>query len=192
MQVCKETDPAQIGAAAERALRGHQGYRYYAWELRGGSFVFFEDPVHYEREKRLEGRYVIATSETDMTALDAVATYKQLTEVERGFRRMKDVLSLRPIYHQVEPRVRAHIFVAALALLLQTLMQRHLDKADTDLSAEQALQALETVRYVSCHVAGTTRSGVSASNPRARQVLKALGISDVRPPVAPAGDPTVM
>jgi transposase len=188
----KLTDPAQIGAAAERALRGHQGYRYYAWQLREGSFVFFEDPVHYEREKRLEGRYVIATSEANMTALDAVATYKQLTAVERGFRRMKDVLSLRPIYHQVEPRVRAHIFVAALALLLQTLMQRHLDKADTDLSAEQAMQALETVRYVRFHVAGASRTGVSASNARARQVLKALGISDVRPPVAPAGDPTVM
>jgi len=48
------------------------------------------------------------------------------------------------------------------------------------------------VRHVSFHVAGKTRSGVSASNPRARQVLKALGITDVRPPVAPEGDPTVM
>jgi transposase len=186
------TDAARIGAAAQRALSAHQGYRYYAWNLKGGAFAFFEDPVHFEREKRLEGRYVISTSEKTLTSLDAVAMYKQLMEVERGFRRMKDVLSLRPVYHQVEPRVRAHIFVAALGLLLQMLLQHHLDEAAINLSAEHALQALETVRQVSFQVGGETRSGVSASNLRARQVLKALDISNVRPPAAPEGDLTVL
>ena len=97
---------AQIGAAAERALQAHNGYRYFTWDIKDGIFAFTEHPLHFEREKRLEGRYVIATSEKTFTSLDAVAMYKQLTEVERGFRRMKDVLSLRPIYHRVEPRVR--------------------------------------------------------------------------------------
>jgi len=186
------TDAARIGAAAERALRDHKGYRYYAWTLREGAFEFAEDTVHFEREKRLEGRYVISTSEKQLTPLDAVAMYKQLTEVERGFRRMKDVLSLRPIYHRVESRVRAHIFVAALGLLLQTLLQHHMDEAGVDLSAEHAMQALETVRHVRFEIAGEARTGVSAANPRARQVLKALGVTNVRPPVPPAGDPTVM
>ena len=185
------TDAAQIGAAAERALRDHKGYRYYAWELRDGAFVFFES-ANFDREKRLEGRYVISTSEKALTPLDAVAMYKQLTEVERGFRRMKDVLSMRPVYHQVEPRVRAHVFVAALGLLLQTLLQHDLDTAEVDLSAEQAMQAMETVRHVRFRVAGETRDGVSASNPRARQVLHGLGITNVRPPAAPESDPTVM
>jgi transposase len=188
----KLTVPAQIGAAAERALQMHQGYRYFAWELRDGAFEFFEHPVHFEREKRLEGRYVIATSEANIDALAAVAMYKELTEVERGFRRMKDVLSLRPVYHQVESRVRAHIFVAALGLLLQTLLQRRLDDAEVDLSAEQALQALETVRHVTFTVNGEQRAGVSASNPRARQVLHALGLTNLRPPTPPDGEPTVM
>jgi hypothetical protein len=188
----KLTAPAQIGAAAERALRQHQGYRYFAWELRDGAFEFFEHPVHFEREKRLEGRYVIATSEANIDALAAVAMYKELTEVERGFRRMKDVLSLRPVYHQVESRVRAHIFVAALGLLLQTLLQRCLDDAEVDLSAEQALQALETVRHVTFTVNGEQRAGVSASNPRARQVLHALGLANLRPPTPPDDEPTVM
>ena len=188
----KLTDPAEIGAAAERALREHKGYRYYAWQLRDGAFTFNEDPVQFEREKRLEGRYVISTSEKTLNMLDAVVMYKQLTVVEKGFRRMKDVLSMRPIYHQGEQRVKAHLFVAALGLLVQTLLQHNLEKAEVELSAEQALQALETVRYVSFQVEGETRSGVSASNPRARQVLKALEIANVRPPVAPEDDPTVM
>ncbi len=185
-------DPEKIGAAAERALRGHQGCRYFDWEMRAGAFVFFEHPVHFDREKRLEGRYVIETSEKSFTALDAVATYKQLMDVERGFRRMKDVLSMRPIYHQVEPRVRAHVFVAALGLLLQTLLQKRLREAKVDMSAEQAMQAMETVRHVSFHVNGETRTGVSNANPRARQVMKALGIIEVRPPQAPENEKTVM
>jgi transposase len=188
----KLTDAAKIGAAAERALRDHKGYRYYAWTFRDGVFAFFEAPVHFEREKRLEGRYVISTSEKNLTALDALALYKQLTEVERGFRRMKDVLSMRPVYHQVEPRVRAHIFVAALGLLLQTLLQQRLDQAEVDLSAEHALQALETVRHVRFQIDGEARTGVSAANPRARQVLKALAITNVRPPTTPQGELTVM
>jgi transposase len=186
------TDAARIGAAAERALRAHKGYRYFAWKLHEGVFEFFEEPVHFAREKRLEGRYVISTTETSLSALDAVALYKQLTEVERGFRRMKDVLSMRPVYHQVEPRVRAHIFVAALGLLLQTLLQHRLDAAAVDLSAEQALQALETVRHVRFEIGGESRTGVSVSNLRARQVLNALAITNVRPPNPPVGDLTVM
>jgi transposase len=186
------TDAARIGAAAERALRAHKGYRYFAWTFRNGAFEFFEDAVHFLREKRLEGRYVISTSEKNLTALDAVAMYKQLTEVERGFRRMKDVLSMRPVYHQAEPRVRAHIFVAALGLLLQTLLQHRLDEAEVDLSAEHALQALETVRHVRFQIESETRTGVSAANPRARQVLQALGITNVRPPTPPDGELMVM
>jgi len=186
------TDPARIGAAAERALRAHHGYRYFAWEIRDGAFTFGEHPVHCEREQRLEGRYVIATSAKNLTALDAVALYKQLTAVERGFRRMKDVLSLRPVYHQVEPRVKAHVFVAALGLLLQTFLEQRLKEAGVDLSAQEALQAVETVRHVSFTLNDETRSGVSAANPRARQVLKALGINERRPPTPPEDTPTVL
>ena len=52
-----------------------------------------------------------------MSVFDAVALYKDLTEVESGFRQLKDVMALRPIYHQIEERVKAHIFVAALGHL---------------------------------------------------------------------------
>ena len=82
--------------------------------------------------------------------------------------------------------------MAALALLIQTLLAHQLDEAGVDLSAEHALQALETVRHVRFNIDGKTRSGVSAANPRARQVLKALAISEVRPPTAPPEEPTVM
>jgi transposase len=188
----KLTKPEAIGAAAERALRAHHGYRYYAWEIRDGGFVYFEHPVHLEREQRLEGKYVIATSEQDMEAQDAVAWYKELLEVEQSFRQVKDVLALRPIYHRVEPRVRAHIFVAALALLVQRLLQRRLEEADVEMSATEALEAVSCVRQVTFQVNDGQRSGVSAGSARAQQVLRALGISELRPPTPPRGQATVV
>jgi transposase len=154
--------------------------------------VFFEDPKRLEPEKRLEGKYVIATSEKDIDAKEAVALYKQLTEVERSFRHLKDVLALRPIYHQVEPRVKAHIFVAALALLLQTLLERRLKEAKVNLSAPEALQAVTTIRHVTFKVNGERRSGVSAASARAQQVLRALGITNLRPPCPPTDELAVV
>jgi transposase len=188
----KKFDPARIGAAAERIVQSHHGYRYYSWELRDREFHFEASP-QWERERRMEGKYVIATTEKDFGVLDAVRTYKDLTDVERGFRHLKDVLAIRPIYHRVEPRVRAHIFVAALALLLERLLERRLKEAGVDLSAPEALEALATVRLVTFHLAGQpVRRGVSGGSPRARQVLRALGISDLKPLTPPKDQEMVM
>jgi len=184
----KLREPSQIGAAAERALRAHHGYRYFDWQLHEGVFTFREHPVHLERERRLEGKYVIATSEKDWDAADAVATYKQLLQVETGFRDLKDVLGLRPIYHRVEPRVRAHIFVAALALLVKTLLERRLQEGGVALSAKEAMEAVATIRHVTFRLQGDERSGVSSPSPRANEVLRALGITQLRPPSPPAGE----
>jgi len=188
----KLTKATAIGAAAERALRAHKGYRYFDWRLRNGEFEFFEHPVHLPREQRLEGRYVIATSEAKMDAVTAVQTYKELMEVERSFRNWKDVLALRPIYHQTPGRTRAHVFVAALALLLQRLLERRLQEAGVELSAEHALETVQTIRHVTFRLEEQHKRGVSVASGRAQQVMRALGISNLRPPSPPEGEETVM
>jgi len=184
--------PEQIGAAAGRILQRHHGQRYFDWELRDGAFHFFDHPVNLEREKRLEGKYVVMTSERDWDAVAAVQHYKELADVERSFRHLKDVLALRPIYHQVQPRVAGHIFVAFLALLLERLLSQRLRKAGLSLSATQALQAVEGVRVVEFRLDGKKRRGVSRGSPRALQVLKALGIHETKPPTPPEGPSEVM
>jgi transposase len=182
--------PAAIGAAAARALSRHHGDRYYRWELKEGAFLFEEHPVRLQREKELEGKYVLISNEKDLTPREAVQQYKELMEVERGFRSIKDVLALRPIYHRVAPRVKAHIFVAALALLLERLLERRLAEAQVKLSAAEALEAMQTIRVVTFRLKGQPpRRGVSMGSPRARQVVKALGIKQLRPPT-PVGPET--
>jgi transposase len=193
VQAGRLSDAAKIGAAAERIMQAHHGYRYYRWRVEAGQFSFEEDPLHLAQEKRIEGKYLIATSEAHLDVLEAVRMYKELSEVERGFRCLKDVLEMRPIYHKSEPRVRAHIFVAALALLLTRVLERRLKDAGVDLSTEEALQALSTIRLVSFKVGpGSARNGVSVGSPRARQVLQALGIVEMKPPTPPEGEKVIV
>jgi transposase len=182
--------PEKIGAAAARILSRNHGHRYYDWTLQGETFRFFEHPVNLEREKKYEGKYLIQTEEKDLSPLQAVERYKELSEVERGFRHIKDPFGIRPLYHQKKERVQAHICVAALAFLLDRFLERRLKDAGVDLSSIEALQALETVRRISFRINGETRTGVTPGSPRARQVLAALGIRDRHPPDPPIGQET--
>jgi hypothetical protein len=187
------TDAEQIGASAQRALSAHHGQRYYGWRLESGKFEFFEDAEKLDAEKRLEGKYVIGTSEKNFGMLEAVAAYKQLGEVERGFRSMQEVIGLRPIWHPKETRVKGHLFVAALALLLERLLEKRLKEAGVNnISARQAMLAVQTIRLVRFEVAGRERHGVTVGSAQARRVLAALGLSDLRPPTPPETEKTVV
>lgn len=184
--------PAKIGAAVERALQKHHGYRYYAWELTDGKLEITEHPVNLPREKKYEGKYLIQTDQVDMTPQDAVAHYKELSEVERGFHSLKDPLGMRPIWHHADRRVKAHIFVAALSFLMERMLERALQDSQVNLSAQSAIESLKTIRYVQFQVDGEPRSGVTPGNARARQVLKALHLTKIRPPTPPQGQETRM
>jgi transposase len=185
--------PEKIGAAVERIMQKYHGYRYFDWKLSDGRLDYFESEARLGREKKIEGKYVIMTGEKGLSVLDAVAMSKELTDVESGFRQLKDVMAMRPIYHQVEPRVKAHVFVAALALLVQRLLGRRLEEAGVDLSPGRAMQALSTVRLVTfCLEGQPERRGMAGGCPDARRVLKALKLVDQRPPSPPVGEETVM
>jgi transposase len=183
----------KVGAAAAKILARNHGHRYYGWSYEDGVFRFFEHPVHYTREQAYEGKYVIQTEEPNLSAVDAVRLYKELSEVERAFANLKDVLDMRPIYHRTDDRVQAHIFVAALAFLLHRAIEKKLKAARLDLSATQALTALKSVRVVDIDLGdGTTKRSVTRGTQRAAAVLRALGITDLDPPIPPQQGQTIV
>ena len=189
----KLKDPAQIGAAAARILTRWHGYRYYNWTYTDGGFRFFEHPVNLPREQAYEGKYVIQTEEPHLTPVEAVTIYKDLSEVERAFANLKDVIELRPIYHRTDRRVEAHIFVAALAFLLHRMIEKKLKAAGLDLSATEALRVLRTVRVVEFTLGqGQTKRSVTRGSARAAMILSALGITTLDPPTPLKGAETVM
>jgi transposase len=178
-------DPAKVGAAAARILGRYHGYRYYDWTYASGCFRFFEHPTNLKREEAYEGKYVIQTEEPNLTAVEAVTIYKQLSEVERAFSNLKDVIEMRPIYHQTDDRVEAHIFVAALAFVLHRAIDKRLKAAGLDLSATEALQALRTVRVVDLHLPHGRKRWITRGTHRAERILSALAITQLDPPGSP-------
>jgi len=184
--------PEKIGAAAAKALQRNHGHRYFAWELRQGKFQYFEHPVNLPREKACEGKYVIQTEEAGISAVDAVQAYKQLNEVERGFAHLKGLLEVRPVYHHKDDRVRAHVFVAALAFLLDRELEKRLRTAGSSLSSTVAWQALETVRCVAVEVGHRTKLCVTRGSRHAAEILKILRIFELSPPEPPEGKERLM
>jgi hypothetical protein len=98
--------------------------------------------------------------------------YKQLNEVERGFAHLKGLLEVRPVYYHKDDRVRAHVFVAALAFLLDRALEKKLRAANSTLSSPTAWQALETVRCLEVAVGGAEETLCHARQPAGQRSLE--------------------
>lgn len=178
--------PEKIGARAGAILTEDHGHRYFAWALTpDGRFRFWVDRAKLRAERRLEGTYLLQTNDPTLEALQAVAAYKDLQTVERAFRCLKDVLAMRPIYHQTARRVRAHLFVAHLALLLGVALEKALRRAGLEMALDTALAALRPVRLVTVELHDQQITVLTKPTPHAQAVLKAVGLSRLPLP-APA------
>ena len=76
------------------------------------------DKAKIKQAEKLDGKYLLSTSDKSLSAVDVALGYKQLMEVERAFRTLKSTLSLRPVYHTKDDRIRSHVMLCWLALLL--------------------------------------------------------------------------
>jgi hypothetical protein len=81
------------------------------------------DAAKITADTKLDGKYLLRTSDPQLSTEDIALGYKQLLEVERGWRDMKQVLDLRPVYHRLEDRIRAHVVLCWLALLLARIVE---------------------------------------------------------------------
>ncbi len=81
------------------------------------------DAAAIKRESHLDGKWLLRTSDSTLTPDDLAAAYKTLLHVERGWRDMKGALGLRPVFHYREDRIRAHVQLCWLALLLMRVVE---------------------------------------------------------------------
>jgi len=94
----------------------HQSMGRYVKELKSGKLRI--DKAKVKQEEKLDGKYLLSTSDQHLSAEDIALGYKQLMEVERAFRTLKSTLNLRPVYHSKDDRIRSHVMLCWLALLL--------------------------------------------------------------------------
>lgn len=110
---------------AECALRDHKTLGRYLRQTATGRLLI--DRAAIRAEAKLDGKYLLSTSDPDLSAEDVALGYKNLLEAERGFRDLKSTLELRPVFHRLEPRIRAHVLLCWLALLLVRVAERRCD-----------------------------------------------------------------
>ncbi len=111
---------------AECALRDHPSLGRYLRQTPSGRLKI--DRSKIAAEARLDGKYLLSTSDPDLSAEDVALGYKNLLEAERGFRDLKGTLELRPVFHRLEHRIRAHVLICWLALLLIRVAERQTDQ----------------------------------------------------------------
>jgi transposase len=133
------------------------------------------------REAR-EGAYLLRTNLEGATAEELWTKYIQLTEAEAAFRALKSELSIRPLFHQLEPRVKAHVLVAFLGYALWVTLKHLLRRKHVDASPAQALAVLATIQ--SADIVLPTTDGreirlrrVAARSPEQQLLLNNLSIS---------------
>jgi transposase len=107
---------------AECALREHPTLGRWLRQSPAGRLSINRAKI--KQEERLDGKYLIATSDPHLSAEDVALGYKNLLEAERGFRDLKSSLLLRPIFHRLDHRIRAHVLLCGLALLLIRVAER--------------------------------------------------------------------
>ena len=129
-----------------------------------------------------EGAYLLRTNLAGESAEELWNKYIQLTEAEAAFRVLKSALSIRPLFHQLEQRVKAHILVAFLGYALWVTLKHLLQRKDSGLSPAQALALLSTLQ--SADIVLPTTDGreirlrrVATPDPKQQQLLDQLGIT---------------
>ena len=166
----KARTKAEAGhARAECALRDHPTLGRWIRQQPNGRLVI--DRAKVKAEARLDGKYLLATSDPDLSAEDAALGYKNLLEAERGFRDMKTELLLRPVFHRLEHRIRAHVLLCWLALLLTRVAER---------TCEQSWRRInrETSRLQQVTLTGEAGTIVQTTplRPTQRAIYQALSI----------------
>jgi hypothetical protein len=120
-------DPAKIGIRAGKVINKRKVGKHFILDIGEGSFTWRRDQANIGAEAAFDGIYIIRTpvSAAELDAAAVVAAYKDLAHVESDFKISKDDLDLRPIYHRLGDRVRAHVLICMLACYLSW----HLRKA---------------------------------------------------------------
>src|SRR5215470_16769262 len=154
MKITREQLLMKLGAARAKAPIG--------WRLidvkvepASADFTFALNRSKLRKIRRREGRYLLRTNLTESDPATLWQYYIQLVAVEEAFKNLKADLAIRPIFHQQEPRIEAHIFSAFLAYCLYVTLQRRLHALAPGLTARSALEKFAAVQMIDVHLPTT-------------------------------------
>ena len=154
MEISREEMLMKLGAACSRAP---SAWRLVEFEMdkESSMFIYTLNWKKLRTVRRREGRYLLRTNLTENDPALLWQYYIQLVAVEQAFKNLKGDLAIRPVFHQDERRIEAHIFIAFLAYCLQVTLQRRLHALAPGLTARSALEKFAAVQMIDVHLPTT-------------------------------------
>ena len=158
-------------------LKKRQLARYYHLRLdHNGRLVCDPDEENRRWELLIDGKLLLETTNKTLPPAEVVHQYKELQDIERCFRTLKSSLDIRPVYHWVDRRIRAHIFICVMALQLHRLMRSRLHQAKIFTSPERVLEKPALHRTVQAEIDDKKFDGLIPPTPEQLDLFKALGV----------------
>ncbi|MEW5899892.1 MAG: IS1634 family transposase [Acidobacteriota bacterium] len=155
----------------KRACQLFSSHRYgpYLRQLKTGALRLNKKAIR-EKEKR-DGLWVIHTNEEELSAEDLALAYKQLVRVEETWKTMKSTIEIRPVFHRTEERIKAHVFLCVLALLVERVAERSCESTWPRIREE-----LRSIKIAQLLTPKGTIYQTSSGSAEARNILKKLNI----------------
>jgi len=183
----KRKNRDRILEQAVKAVNAFRMAKFYRYEAGEGSFRWWIRTDVLERERQLDGCYIITSdvSPQRLTKEELVENYKRLQYIEAAWRQMKTVqLEIRPVWHWKPDRVRAHIFLCMLAYLVQHEMWRRLKPLfDADAKGKNrrwtfdaVLSRLSSLREEEREIEGHPFFTHTRPDPEQAEILRLLGV----------------
>jgi hypothetical protein len=151
MRLTRDALLMKLGSAQTKAPGAWQLVEVHVDEHQAG-FTYRLNRKKLRQIRRREGRYLLRTNLTETDPVKLWNYYLQLVQVEEAFRTLKSDLAIRPIFHQDQARIEAHVFIAFLAYCLYVTLARRLKPLAPGLTARSALEKFAAVQMVDVHV----------------------------------------
>ncbi|MDE3029133.1 MAG: IS1634 family transposase [Paracoccaceae bacterium] len=123
-----------------------------------------------------DGKLALLTNAPDLTPAEAVARYKSLADIERGFRVLKSDIEIAPVHHRLPDRIRAHALICFLALVLYRVMRMRLKAKGHAASPRTALDLLARIQKHTAHAGNRTLHGISKTTPEQLDLFDVLNL----------------
>jgi transposase len=161
--------------------------KFIVFEGSGDALTYSIDETKIEQEAVLDGCYVIYTdvSPEDITAVEAVQSYKSLIQVEQAFSNLKTVrLEIRPIYHRTDERIKSHVFICMLAYYIMWHMKQRLqplfeeDGAGTQrkYTFDYVIENLKSIRKETVEFCNATTNVITELTEEQKRIFQLLSI----------------
>ncbi len=151
--------------------------RYVQADYQADRFSYSVEEPAIAQAERFDGKLVLLTNVTDFEAVQIVARYKSLADIERGFRVLKSDLEIAPVFHRLPDRIRAHALICFLALVLYRVMRMRLKAHGSTHSPKTTLELLRRLQRHRVQLGQQRLTGIGKTSAEQLDLFEALAIS---------------